>query len=130
MSPASHVSLERKLFLGFIRIHILYHAAQEDVFGVELMKELERHGYSISPGTLYPILGQLEREGYLRSRCEVVAGKVRKYYGATGPGRLLLDRAREKVRELSDEIMEDGILIGKSGDAGNDNVRETLEGGG
>ena len=52
----------RNIFLGFIRIHILYHASKEEIFGVEIMRELKRHGYSISPGTLYPILHSLESQ--------------------------------------------------------------------
>ena len=28
------------------------------VFGLEMIEELHRHGYSIGAGTLYPILGQ------------------------------------------------------------------------
>ena len=79
----------RNIFLGFIRIHILYHASKEEIFGVKIMKELERHGYSISPGTLYPILHSLENQGYLTSRKEVVEGKVRKYYRITKKGSII-----------------------------------------
>ena len=43
--------LDREFFLGFIKIHILYHASKEPIFGVEIAEELARHGYSISPGT-------------------------------------------------------------------------------
>lgn len=58
----------RGLFLGFIRIHILFHAAEAPVFGVALMAELGRHGYQIGPGTLYPILHKLARDGQLSRR--------------------------------------------------------------
>ena len=30
----------RELFLGFIRMHILFHAAERPVYGIELMEEL------------------------------------------------------------------------------------------
>ena len=94
----------REFFLGFIRLHILYHASQEPVFGLDLIRELARHGYSLSPGTLYPILHRMEREGFLRSEKEVVNGKVRKYYRATKEGRKALAEAYAKVRELVNEI--------------------------
>jgi DNA-binding PadR family transcriptional regulator len=94
----------RDFFLGFIKIHILYHATQEPVFGLELIRELARHGYELSPGTLYPILHKLEKEGYLRSEKRVVEGKVRKYYAATAQGIAALQEAYAKARELLDEI--------------------------
>lgn len=63
----------RTIFLGFIRIHILHHANEGEIFGVAIMDELRRHGYSISAGTLYPILHSLEAEGYLTKIKELVA---------------------------------------------------------
>jgi PadR family transcriptional regulator, regulatory protein PadR len=96
----------RDFFLGFIKIHILHHAEQEPVFGLALIQELERHGYTLSPGTLYPILHGLEKDGYLISEERVVKGKVRKYYTITAAGSQALVEAREKIRELVDEVLE------------------------
>ncbi|MFO7634169.1 MAG: PadR family transcriptional regulator [Caldilinea sp.] len=96
----------RDFFLGFIRIHILHHAAQEPVYGVALIEELARHGYALSPGTLYPVLHQLERAGYLTVEKQVVGGKVRKYYTITEAGTQVLAEARIKVRELVDEVLD------------------------
>ena len=98
--------VEREFFLGFIKIHILYHAAMEPVFGMELASELARHGYNISPGTLYPTLHRLEKEGYLSSNKKVVAGRVRKYYQATPSGKHVLEQARNNIRELVTEVIE------------------------
>ena len=67
--------LTRTFFGGFVRLHVLYHAAREPVFGVEMMEELARHGYDVGAGTLYPILHQLARSGYLTVETEVVDGK-------------------------------------------------------
>src|SRR5579859_2643932 len=39
------------LLVGFVRIHILHHAAEGEVYGQWLIEELARHGYRISPGT-------------------------------------------------------------------------------
>ncbi|HEY91306.1 MAG TPA: helix-turn-helix transcriptional regulator [Dehalococcoidia bacterium] len=99
--------VDREFFLGFIKIHILYHAAREPVFGMELAGELARHGYSISPGTLYPTLHRLEKEGYLNSDKKVVNGRVRKYYRATPEGKRVLEQARGNIRELVTEVLEE-----------------------
>ncbi len=92
------------LFLGFVKLHILYHAGQQPVYGLWLMDELARHGYAIGPGTLYPTLRGLEQAGYLASTSEVVEGKVRKYYTLTATGQDALDQARAKALELAHEI--------------------------
>ncbi|MGQ9632341.1 MAG: PadR family transcriptional regulator [bacterium] len=94
----------RRLFLGFIQIHILYHAKEEPLFGLWMIKELERHGYTISAGTLYPILNNMERIGLLKVKKENVEGKIRKYYSITRKGEELLKEARNKARELFNEI--------------------------
>ena len=94
----------KDLFRGFMRIHILHHASKGEIYGAWMMGELRRHGYSVSPGTLYPVLNSLEKKGYLDSRRDVVDGRARKYYRTTGGGRKVLDDAREKIRELNEEV--------------------------
>ncbi|MEW5960494.1 MAG: PadR family transcriptional regulator [Chloroflexota bacterium] len=95
----------RDFFLGFIKIHILHHAEQEPVYGLALIQELARHGYTLSPGTLYPVLHSLEQHGYLASEERVVQGKVRRYYTLTVEGSHALVEARQKIRELVDEVL-------------------------
>ncbi len=102
-----HNRITRDLFLAFVRVHILHHAAEEPIFGLEMIEELRRHGYAMSPGTLYPILHALERAACLRSKKEVVNGKLRKYYEATSRGRRALTEVRTKIRELVDEVLEE-----------------------
>lgn len=94
----------RDFFLGFIRLHLLYHAAKEPVFGLDMIRELKRHGYDLSPGTLYPVLHGLEKEGYLISEKVTVLGKMRKYYRATESGKEALREASVKVLDLIKEI--------------------------
>jgi PadR family transcriptional regulator, regulatory protein PadR len=100
-------TISRDVFLAFVRVHVLHHAAREAIFGLEMIEELRRHGYALSPGTLYPILHGLEKSGVLVSQEKVVGGKMRKYYKATAQGRRMLAEAREKIRELVAEILED-----------------------
>ncbi len=97
----------RHFFNGFIRLHVLYHAAKEPVYGAEIAEELVRHGYRLSQGTLYPTLHLLEALGYLRSRPVVEGGRRRKYYRATPAGRRVLAEARQKLQELVAEVVED-----------------------
>jgi DNA-binding PadR family transcriptional regulator len=98
--------ITKNFFYGFIRLHILYHASRGPVFGLKLMQELAKHGYSLSPGTLYPILHQMESSGFLSSRGEVVNGKWRKYYRTTASGKRVLTGSYEKMNELINELIE------------------------
>ncbi len=70
------------------------------------MRELARHEYESSSGTLYPALHSLEREGYLQKEKRVVEGAQRKYYQITGRGRSMLAEARGKIAGLVDEVLE------------------------
>jgi len=97
--------IDKDFFLGFIKVHILHHASEEEIYGVEILEELRRHGYSLSPGTLYPTLHLLERQGHLKSRKETVNGKVRKYYSITPEGLEMLEKSKMKIKELIDEVL-------------------------
>lgn len=98
---------DQDLYSGLIRLHVLHHASKEKVFGLGMIHELRRHGYQIGPGTLYPLLHGLQTKGYVRSKKQVVGGKLRKAYTITPSGRRALEQAKSKVRELFDEIFED-----------------------
>jgi DNA-binding PadR family transcriptional regulator len=89
-----------------IRLHVLHHAAAEPIFGLGMVEELARHGYRISPGTLYPLLHGLEKKGYLRAETERNGKSLRKVYRATPRGRRALQAACGKVRELFRELVE------------------------
>lgn len=97
----------RHLYLGFIRLHILYHAAKEPICGTELMEELGEHGYDVGPGTIYPMLHQMQDAGLLTKKAEIVGGKRRNNLRATAAGRKLLTEARTKLRELAGEVLDD-----------------------
>lgn len=107
MSITNDNTITRGVFLAFVRVHILHHAAKAPIFGLEMIDELRHHGYSIGPGTLYPILHNLENAGCLRSKEQVVNGKRRKNYIATAKGRRALADVRKKITELVNEVLED-----------------------
>jgi DNA-binding PadR family transcriptional regulator len=88
-----------------VRLHILHHAAEDDVHGAWLTDELSRHGYRVSPGTLYPTLHRLEADGLLVSRRHVVDGRMRRVYRATPAGRAALTEDRRTLRELAQEVL-------------------------
>ncbi len=97
---------DRDLYSGLMRLHILHHAVSGPVFGLGMVEELSRHGYRISPGTLYPLLHGLEKKGYIAATEQRNGKSLRRVYEATPLGRRALDAAKSKVRELIGELLE------------------------
>jgi DNA-binding PadR family transcriptional regulator len=71
-----------------------------------MIEELARHGYRLSPDTLYPIVHGLEKKGFLRSKPQQGNGRIRRVYSATASGRKALEAAKRRVRELFGELFE------------------------
>jgi PadR family transcriptional regulator PadR len=92
------------LLKGLIRLHILHHASKDEFYGQWMIHELARHGYALSPGTLYPMLHGLERRGYLKSRKVRLGRTFRRVYRATALGRDANRVAKIQVRELIGEL--------------------------
>jgi DNA-binding PadR family transcriptional regulator len=97
----------REFQRGAVRLHILHHAADEEVHGAWLTEELASHGYDISPGTLYPTLHRLEADGLLTSQQRVVHGRTRRVYRATAAGKKALAQDRKALAELAREVLGD-----------------------
>ena len=93
----------QRLLGGFIRMHVLHHADEGGVYGNWMIEELRRHGYKISPGTLYPMLRAMEKDGWIRGKREA-AGSRRHLYTITSKGRKALREARAKLGELFGEV--------------------------
>jgi PadR family transcriptional regulator, regulatory protein PadR len=105
MQPSDLKLITREILLGFWKVHILHHAADQPVVGQWMLGELRRHGYDISPGTLYPLLKRMERNGWLRCEVEGHGGpRARRYYHLTREGRQVLDTVLRMLGELHDEV--------------------------
>lgn len=105
----SELNPQRELYSGLIRLHVLHHACCEPIFGLGMIEELARHGYRMSPGTLYPMLDGLEKKGLLRSARQLVQGRFRRVYRATPAGRRALQTAKHRVKKLFGELFEDEL---------------------
>jgi PadR family transcriptional regulator, regulatory protein PadR len=87
---------EREILRPLWKVHILHHASEGPLVGHWMLEELREHGYRVSPGTLYPLLGRMVRLGWLSQRRD---GR----YRLTAGGRRVLDEVRDRLRELQRE---------------------------
>lgn len=92
------------LLAGLVRLHVLHHAAEGEIYGQWMIEELAHHGYKLSPGTLYPLLHAMERKGYLVSRKEKLGRTFRRLYRATPLGLEGLELAELRLKELVREV--------------------------
>lgn len=98
--------VEREFLLAFWKLHILHHAGEEPIVGQWVMRELRRHGYEVSPGTLYPLLARMEGRGWLRSKSDPNGGlRARREYTLTRGGQSVLALLRRQVEELYREVV-------------------------
>ena len=102
-------AVNREILLAFWKVHILHHADEGPLFGQWMLQELRHHGYDVSPGTLYPILKRMERNGWLRCQARGTGGsRARKCYRLTAEGRKVLALIRQQLQELGVEVMAAG----------------------
>jgi PadR family transcriptional regulator len=99
-------AVNREVLLSFWKVHLLHHAAQAPVHGQWMLTELRRHGYELSPGTLYPLLKRMARLGWLECNVDPEGGRrARKDYRLTKQGRQVLGVIRKQIRELHREVV-------------------------
>ncbi|MEH7108668.1 PadR family transcriptional regulator [Bacillus sp. JJ1764] len=105
----------RELVKGSTSLILLQLLDERDMYGYELVKELEKrsdNGLSVKEGTLYPALHKLEKQEYIDCYWqEQEKGPARKYYRITVAGREVLD---EKTREWQDFVKVMNKVIGRS----------------
>jgi DNA-binding PadR family transcriptional regulator len=97
--------INREILLSFWKVHVLHHAAEGEMIGQWMLKKLKQHGYDVSPGTLYPLLKRMEKNGWLTSKADLKKGpKAPRAYSITRNGRAVLKIVRKQLRELGVEI--------------------------
>ena len=107
MNPDIDSETTREIFLAFWKVHILLHAAEGPVVGQWMIEELRRHGYDVSPGTMYPLLHRMEKHGWLRCDArERAHARAAKHYHLTKKGHHVLGQVQEQLTQLQRELKE------------------------
>jgi PadR family transcriptional regulator PadR len=99
------VNLRRDMIQGLVRLRILHAACDRPLSGVELSQDLARAGHQVGPGTLYPLLHQMEKAGWVKSNGKTVKGKRRRYYRVTKKGRTQLEQALAALDQFLNGIV-------------------------
>jgi DNA-binding PadR family transcriptional regulator len=73
-------------------------------YGYNLVTNLSAKGFAVDPGTLYPLLRRLEKQGLLESSWDTAEARPRKYYVVSGYGKEIFIRLSEEWQKLAGEI--------------------------
>jgi len=97
--------MRQAFWQGILKLYVLHQIEKCPSYGGKLKKHLHDLGYEISPGSLYPLLHELEKAAYLKSRVKIFKGRTRKYYEITDPGRVCLGEMREEMSAILEDLL-------------------------
>ena len=88
------------IFRNLLDIMVLKLVRADPMWGYKMIKIVEeKYGIKLRHGALYPLLNNLEKKGFLRSKKKTKKGRVRKIYEITSKGIQLVDAYNEFLRE-------------------------------
>jgi PadR family transcriptional regulator PadR len=107
---ASGESRRTQFLRGVLDLCLLAVMEEGPAYGYEMTKRLRARGLSIvGEGSIYPLLGRLEREGLVETyRAASDGGPPRKYYRPSGDGRRALAAGVSEWRAARDAV--DAVL--------------------
>jgi DNA-binding PadR family transcriptional regulator len=92
--------IDREFLRGFTKLYALWRGSKRNAYGLAIVKEMREVGFELSPGTLYPTLEKLRREGDIVLRRQLIGGRVRKTYRLTAKGKRELEEVKERLRAI------------------------------
>ncbi|CCV63917.1 Transcription regulator, PadR [Alteracholeplasma palmae J233] len=99
------VEIEEKIKYGFIEIIILLLLKSEDMYGYQIVQEIEKRSNGtiiVKEGSLYGPLYRLEKKNYVSTKKELVGKKrFRNYYHMEADGLKYLEYALETFKSFS-----------------------------
>lgn len=102
------MKIEKSLLSGSTPLLILSLLKDSDKYGYEMIEELAKRSddtFQLKEGTLYPLLHNLEKEGFVRSYTKnSPSGRERKYYHLTRSGRANLEQKEEEWLLFSQKV--------------------------
>jgi len=95
-----------QLLRGVLDLCLLAVIGEGPAYGYEMTKRLRARGMSIvGEGSIYPLLGRLERDGLVETRREASnGGPPRKYYSLSSNGKQSLETGVEEWKTARDGI--------------------------
>ena len=103
--------VQTKLTKGLLDTIILQYLDQESMHGYQLITKI-RKGYGVyfGPSTIYPLLGVLEKKGYVKSAWNMNTERPRKMYKLTNEGKNVLSFSESSLNLMCKNMVTDSEI--------------------
>jgi DNA-binding PadR family transcriptional regulator len=100
-----------KLMKGLLDLIILQFLNGQPMHGYQIITKIRRtFGVYFGPSTIYPLLGQLEKKGHVKSEWNMTSERPRKVYKLTTEGQGLLNFTEDSLNLICRKIGNSGVV--------------------
>ena len=101
----SKKEVSTKLMKGLLDLIILQFLSNEPMHGYQVITQIRKSfGIYFGPSTIYPLLGTLEKKGYIKSEWNMNFERPRKIYSLTNNGQNMLNFTEESLNLICRKI--------------------------
>jgi DNA-binding PadR family transcriptional regulator len=99
-----------KLMKGLLDLIVLQFLSSQPMHGYQLITKIRKtFGVYFGPSTIYPLLGTLEKKGYVKSEWNMNNERPRKVYKLTSDGQNLLNFTEDSLNLICRKIGTNGF---------------------
>jgi PadR family transcriptional regulator, regulatory protein PadR len=103
--------IQTKLTKGLLDLIILQYLEKESMHGYQLITTIRKgFGVYFGPSTIYPLLGSLEKKGYVKSIWNMQTERPRKIYELTMEGKNLLNYTESTLNFICKNMVMDNKI--------------------
>jgi DNA-binding PadR family transcriptional regulator len=102
---SSQKEVSTKLMKGLLDLIILQFLSTEPMHGYQVITKIRKNfGVYFGPSTIYPLLGTLEKKGYVDSHWNMNFERPRKVYSLTNDGQSMLNFTEDSLNLICRKI--------------------------
>ena len=112
---SSQKEASTKLMKGLLDLIILQFLSTKPMHGYEVITKIRKNfGVYFGPSTIYPLLGTLEKKGYINSTWNMDFERPRKVYCLTTDGQNILNYTEDSLNMIRKKITNNTLEIAQS----------------
>jgi PadR family transcriptional regulator PadR len=93
--------IQIKLMRGLLDLVVMQFLRTQPMHGYQIITTLRRQfGVYFGPSTIYPLLGMMEKNGYIESHWDLENERPRRVYGITSQGNELLKCTEDSLTHI------------------------------
>jgi DNA-binding PadR family transcriptional regulator len=109
--PNLQKQVQIKLTKGLLDLIVLQFIKTQSMHGYQIITKIRKSfGVYFGPSTIYPLLSQMEKKGYLTSVWNMNTDRPRKIYTITNEGKNMLIFTENSLRIMTKKLSSDKTL--------------------